>query len=43
MTPTLKLRRKIIAERYRDAIARMDDWCQDVQRATEPRRADARS
>lgn len=41
LTPTLKLRRKIIAERYRDAIARMDDWCLDMHRVAEPHRADA--
>jgi len=42
LTPTLKLRRKIIAERYREAIARMDDWCQEIQRGPEPRAAEAR-
>ncbi len=43
LTPTLKLRRKIIAERYREAIARMDDFCQEIQRGSEPRAAEARS
>ena len=42
LTPTLKLRRKIIAERYREAIARMDDWCHEIQLTSEPRAADAR-
>jgi long-chain acyl-CoA synthetase len=42
LTPTLKLRRKIIAERYREAIARMDDWCHEIQLTSEPRAANVR-